>query len=171
MCRWFSFFWFLSSSSRTRARALWSLGDNGTTNHHHHHRQCHQPKVSPLEMLFLNINEWRMSSTFFYFLSIPTVWKLDLDIGVGCFQFSTHLVYFCVKHNNRKYTNLCEPSTWWFVKGRSISCFPPPEGATSTNGKNKATKGVVQSAKSSWTSFFVFEVREPVKNYLADFFR
>ena len=33
----FPFFWFLSSSSRTRARAVWSLGDNGATNHHHHH--------------------------------------------------------------------------------------------------------------------------------------
>ena len=26
VCRWFSFFWFLSSLSRTRARAVWSLG-------------------------------------------------------------------------------------------------------------------------------------------------
>ena len=38
----FLFFWFLSSPSRTRARAVWSLGDNGATNHHHYHRQCHQ---------------------------------------------------------------------------------------------------------------------------------
>ena len=38
--RWFSFFWFLSSSSRTRARAVWSLGDKRATNHHH--RQWNQ---------------------------------------------------------------------------------------------------------------------------------
>ena len=39
--RWLSFFWFLSSSSRTRARSVWSKGDNDMTDHHHH-RQCHQ---------------------------------------------------------------------------------------------------------------------------------
>ena len=33
--RWFSFFWFLSSSSRTRARPVWSLRDKRATNHHH----------------------------------------------------------------------------------------------------------------------------------------
>ena len=36
----FPFFWFLSSLSRTRARAVWSLGDKRATNHHH--RQWHQ---------------------------------------------------------------------------------------------------------------------------------
>ena len=36
----FPFFWFLSSLSRTRARAVWSLGDQHATNHHH--RQWHQ---------------------------------------------------------------------------------------------------------------------------------
>ena len=42
--RWFSIFWFLSSSSRTRVSAVWSLGDNAATNHHHHHGQCHQER-------------------------------------------------------------------------------------------------------------------------------
>ena len=36
----FPLFWFLSSSSRTRARAVWSLGDKRATNHHH--RRWHQ---------------------------------------------------------------------------------------------------------------------------------
>ena len=36
----FLFFWFLSSLSRTQARAVWSLGDKRATNHHH--RQWHQ---------------------------------------------------------------------------------------------------------------------------------
>ena len=37
---WFSFFWFRSSSSRTRARPVWSLRDKRATSHHH--RQWHQ---------------------------------------------------------------------------------------------------------------------------------
>ena len=35
VCRWVSFFWFISSLSRTRAGAVWSLGDKRATNHHH----------------------------------------------------------------------------------------------------------------------------------------
>ena len=37
---WFCFFWFLSSSSRTRAWPVWSLRDKRATSHHH--RQWHQ---------------------------------------------------------------------------------------------------------------------------------
>ena len=47
----FPFFWFLSSSSRNRARAVWSLGDNGATNHHHHHHQCHQLQTALARVL------------------------------------------------------------------------------------------------------------------------
>ena len=51
VCRWFSFFWFLSNSSRTRAKAVWSLGSNGATIHHHHHRQSHQLQTALARVL------------------------------------------------------------------------------------------------------------------------
>ena len=38
-------------SSRTRARAVWSLEDNGATNHHHHHRQRHQLQTALARVL------------------------------------------------------------------------------------------------------------------------
>ena len=44
-------FWFLSRSSRTQTRAVWSLGDECTTNHHHHHRQCHHLQTAPALVL------------------------------------------------------------------------------------------------------------------------
>ena len=37
--RWFPFFWFLSSSFRTRVTTVRSLGDDGATNHHCHGHQ------------------------------------------------------------------------------------------------------------------------------------
>ena len=39
------------SSSKTPARAVGSLGDNGATNHHHHHRQCHQLQTALARVL------------------------------------------------------------------------------------------------------------------------
>ena len=50
----FSFFWFLSSSSRTRGRAGWSLGDDGATNHLHHHRQLQTAQARVLDELGRN---------------------------------------------------------------------------------------------------------------------
>ena len=37
-----SSFCFGLSSSETRARVIWSLGDKVASNHHYHHHQCHQ---------------------------------------------------------------------------------------------------------------------------------
>ena len=62
--RWLSSFWFLSNSSRTRARAVWSVGDNGATNHHHHHPKLQTALARALDEL-----------EFFSFLRILTPYK------------------------------------------------------------------------------------------------
>ena len=63
----FPFFWFPSSSSRTRARAVWSLGDNGGTNHHHH-CQCHHVAIGAKchhhnRCSTMKSSEWSLSKT------------------------------------------------------------------------------------------------------------
>ena len=83
----FPFFGFPSSLSRTRARAVWSLGDKRATNHHHH--QWHQLPNSKTSKSSSSGSRWareELKKRKIIYIQFPRWWAHCQAIfeGLGC---------------------------------------------------------------------------------------